>query len=362
MIPMSEKRLARAGFTEMSPGVWARLQVTPETASGCAVVLREGMALFGGAQFEMDAIYALCRSILDALTGTRVEQKRKAEKVLANLFQSELVVGEDGDCYCPGDPELGAELTYLVGRWRPFKRVANAFKKAGDVLRGDAKIRVDPKAWGREVKKKAKKVGASFKKFAKKVADSKVLQKLRDVVAKLMEGPVGQAAAKGAGMALQALGVPAPVTEAAVRGAFTRKADRLRKGGWSGVVSRAGGGQVLREESRRFKASARQTADTLRKQAEAALSRATSSAPGGAFGGGFSGALSNLSLAGVHEGAPAGLDYETLGRLHQSRNVYRPPVIVEARVDYERGWWGARRDRPGGIGGRGSIYELGACV
>lgn len=92
-------------------------------------------------------------------------------------------------------------------------------------------------------KEQVKKLDKPFKrrlnKFAKKMAKMKILQKLRNLYAKALQSPIASAGIQAAASALNAFGVPGPVTKMALNQARFATIDRMKKGGYAGMVARA---------------------------------------------------------------------------------------------------------------------------
>jgi len=102
-------------------------------------------------------------------------------------------------------------------------------------------IRASPKVAGlRDVMRK---FGKGFKKKVNKaataIAKGKIINKLRQTYVKVLEGPIGDLGVKAGARALSAFGVPAKATELAINQRRAAQADRLKHGGWAGMVSRA---------------------------------------------------------------------------------------------------------------------------
>ncbi|MEM6296585.1 MAG: hypothetical protein AAGA54_35290, partial [Myxococcota bacterium] len=98
----------------------------------------------------------------------------------------------------------------------------------------------------------------AINKLSARIAENRVLTKLRRSYAHILKEAPGKAAASIAAKALMLLGIPPDASEAVLRARWNRRADRLRKGGWSGVVDRTTDGQaslarnLVRDEGRRL--------------------------------------------------------------------------------------------------------------
>lgn len=92
------------------------------------------------------------------------------------------------------------------------------------------------KRMGRKFKKKVNKI-------ARRVAESKVLQKLRDGWSKVLESKVVGAGVNLAARGLSAFGVPAAATRVALNQRRFAAADRARHGGYAGIVADAASGR-----------------------------------------------------------------------------------------------------------------------
>lgn len=99
---------------------------------------------------------------------------------------------------------------------------------------------------GDVLKKFGKKFRDKVNKAAGAIAKAKILAKLRGAYAKVLEGPIGKLGAEVGARVLSAWGVPAAATRMAIRQRQLASADRLREGGWAGMVERATGKEGLK--------------------------------------------------------------------------------------------------------------------
>jgi hypothetical protein len=120
-------------------------------------------------------------------------------------------------------------------------------------------IRMDPEVSGGGFLKALKKFGKGFKKkvnqVAGAIAKNKIINKLRQAYIKVIKGPIGDLGVELGARALSAFGVPAAATKLAINQRRFAQIDRLKKGGWAGMVQRATGKEglkgVLKEAAQR---------------------------------------------------------------------------------------------------------------
>ena len=237
---MNADALQGKGFREVLDGVFVRLKVNGKRVTGLAMWKRDGATMFAGARMEMRAarklVLRLCRMASAAFPLSR---RRRARKLLSALLAKNLAVaGYD-------DPEVGI-VEDLIGLFSETEVGRRRRRKRG---------------W---FKKGLKKLRSGINKLSKKVAKNKVMQKLRNGYAKVMDGPVGDIAAKTAARALMAAtGIPAPISEMAIRAHLRSQSSRMRDGGMAGVVHRATGRKgargAARQEAKRFGRAAKRT-------------------------------------------------------------------------------------------------------
>lgn len=119
-------------------------------------------------------------------------------------------------------------------------------------------------------RKVLRRMGKRFRKrvnkAAKRIAKMKVMKKLRGAYAKVLQSPIASAAVKAAASALNAFGVPKSVTTMALNQARFATIDRMKQGGWAGVVERATGKGglkgLLKEAAKRHGRAALKAAKT----------------------------------------------------------------------------------------------------
>jgi len=288
---VNAEALQTKGFREVLDGVFVRLKVNGERVTGLAMWKRGGATMFAGARMEMRAarklVLRLCRSASAAFPLTR---RRKARKLLSVLLAKNLKVAgiDDPDADAVEDIiGLFSDHETEVGRRRRRRRRK---RKRGGLKRGLERLK------------------KGINKLARKVAKNKVMRKLRNGYAKVMDGPVGDIAAKAAARTLMvATGIPAPIGEMAVRAHLRSQSSRMRDGGLAGVAQRATGrGGVrgaARREARRFGRSAKKSGREAASQF-AAMAREAMSRSGGGSGG--SGLGRSLDLGRVASLARAG--------------------------------------------------------
>lgn len=104
------------------------------------------------------------------------------------------------------------------------------------------------KRFGRRFREKVNKV-------AKTIARAKVLNKLRQAFVAVVQSPLADMGVKAGAKALALFGVPPKVTEFAINQRRAALADRMRHGGWAGMLERATGKEglagVMREAGQR---------------------------------------------------------------------------------------------------------------
>lgn len=192
------------GFVEVSPSLFVRIQRTDSHATGTALWRRDGTTIVTRAQVSLkplrQAIVQICRL---AASGNS-EHRKRARKLMRDKLGTK------------NDPKLAREVATIVGYF--------ASPEVG--------------AKGRWLKKMGKKLRKRINKAAGRLANNKIAQKLRNVYAKLLEGPAGKVAAGVASQILSMFGIPPQVSKTAIRAAQKRQADRARAGGWAGVTQR----------------------------------------------------------------------------------------------------------------------------
>lgn len=108
-----------------------------------------------------------------------------------------------------------------------------------------------PVVSGKLFKKLGKKFRQRINKAATKIAKMGVLNKLRHAYVKVIQGPIGDLGIAAGARALSAFGVPAAATRVALTQRRNAQADRLRHGGWAGMVATAtedGGAKKLAKQ------------------------------------------------------------------------------------------------------------------
>lgn len=133
-------------------------------------------------------------------------------------------------------------------------------------MEATAEVAVSPQVSG---------LGSNFKKrihrAAQKIAKMKVLNKLRTSYMKVIQGPIGDLGIAAGARALSAFGVPAAATRVALTQRRNATADRLKDGGWAGMVATAtekGGAKKLAQQ-------------VLERNKKAALKAIPAALPGG---------------------------------------------------------------------------------
>ena len=310
--------LLAKGFREVSPAVFVRLKTNGKRVSGMAMWHHEGATLFAGARMEIrearKLVLRLCRSASAAFPASR---RRRARKLLSAVLAKNLQVAGDSD----PDVRVVEDLVGLfseteVGGRRRRRRKRRSLKRGINRLKN------------------------GINRLAKKAAKNKVMGKLREGYARVLEGPVGSVAAKAAGRALQAAtGIPAPVGELAVRAHQRSQASRMRDGGMAGVVAQASGRggvrSAARRESKRFGRAARRTG----REAVSNLASAARSAMQQAGGGGLSGGFGR---------GGGGMDFSRIADLARAGEI---GAIVDEVEEVQ----------PRGMGLR-AAYNLGSCL
>jgi len=106
----------------------------------------------------------------------------------------------------------------------------------------------DPEVGG--IRDVMKKFGKGFKKkinkTAKAIAKNKIINKLRSAYVKTLQGPIADLGVKAGARALSAFGIPAKATELAINQRRAAIADRMKHGGYAGMVERASGKEGLK--------------------------------------------------------------------------------------------------------------------
>lgn len=127
-----------------------------------------------------------------------------------------------------------------------FRAIANA-------------VRRDPEVSGGGLLSTLRKFGKGFRdrvnKVAGTIAKNKILNKLRQAYVKVIQGPIADLGVEAGARALSAFGVPAAATKLAINQRRFAQIERLKEGGWAGMVERATGKEglqgVLREAAER---------------------------------------------------------------------------------------------------------------
>ena len=118
----------------------------------------------------------------------------------------------------------------------------------------------------RVLRRMGKKFRRKVNKAAGKIAKMKVMKKLRAAYAKVLQSPIAGAAVKAAATALNAFGVPKAVTTMALNQARFATIDRMKQGGWAGVIERGTGKEglkgLLKEAAKRHGKAALKAAKT----------------------------------------------------------------------------------------------------
>ena len=259
---MNADALEDLGFRSLYNGrLWVRVSARDGMARGTAIILSpNGGRFVGRASYPLEKarqlVGMLCRKIVKCGRGTpsevgaAVDEKTRAQKLLAALLASDLnAVSQEisivGAHLLDVEDEDGIGLT----KGQKRRRARRAKRK---VRQGERKVK-------RQARRKAFRKG--IQKLAGKVAKNKVLVKLRQGWANILDGPVGDAAGKVLGQVLQIYGVPPKVTEAAFNVHTKALASRNRAGGWAGVVERTadkGIKSTLRAGGKRWGQAARE--------------------------------------------------------------------------------------------------------
>lgn len=118
--------------------------------------------------------------------------------------------------------------------------------------KADSVANVSGKGW---LKGLGKKFREKLNVAARKVAKMKVLNQLRKTYAKVLDSPIADMGVALGARALSAFGVPAAATKAAINQRRHAQIDRLKHGGWAGMIERATGKEglkgVLKEAAKR---------------------------------------------------------------------------------------------------------------
>lgn len=260
---ITPESLTARGYREVYPTVFARVQHHGSRMQGVAVVFRPDGLFFAGAQYDVDKARQALQAIVKAFaaaalldprrgpalqssvgpgTAARPEQrptpeaaaafaqaqarKAKAQKLLSALFVKglESAPADVGATAVDELDELVDSLVGAVAATRDARREARLERRA---------------AYRKLADQRREKLRNGLNRLAKKVAGSKVLQKLREGYAKILRGPLGKGAAKLVGTVLQVFGVPKKVTETAIMAHHERVASRMKEGGWAGTLARA---------------------------------------------------------------------------------------------------------------------------
>lgn len=111
-------------------------------------------------------------------------------------------------------------------------------------------IRMDPEVSGGGLRAALRKFGKGFRnkvnKIAGQIAKNKILNKLRRAYVKVIQGPIADMGVELGARALSAFGVPAAATKLAINQRRFAQIDRLKHGGWAGMVERASGKEGLK--------------------------------------------------------------------------------------------------------------------
>lgn len=245
---MKPETLARSGFREIRPNVWFRCRMGRTRAVGACVWFVGGQALFAGASVDASD----CR----AVAAGRLAGQAHAGNVLEHLI------------HAVGDIECGMGWDEVGARWRSRwkRRRAKRRERRRDRRRErQAQRKVRRKKRRERRKKRWKAFKAKVNKIAKKIANSRVMKKIRGAFAKIIEGPVGNFVSNIGSKFLQAFGVPAPAAKFAIDQRRFAHAARLRAGGAAGMVARATDpnrkrGAMLKEIAKRNAAAAAKAA------------------------------------------------------------------------------------------------------
>ncbi|MCA9716927.1 MAG: hypothetical protein KC468_19800 [Myxococcales bacterium] len=194
------------GFHEWKPGLWVRFKLvrgkTGKRMIGAAVWKIGDQVLYAGASVA----YGPC--LLKAATQELTNFK------LANLIENLVYLGTDTI------PRIN-----VVSGLVDWKKVGSRWKERFSKFRKRAKD-----GW--------KKFKTKVHKSAEKIAKNRVMTKIRAGFARVLESPVGDILANVGSKFLNVWGVPAPVAKFAINQRRFAQIDRLRHGGWSGLVAR----------------------------------------------------------------------------------------------------------------------------
>lgn len=109
--------------------------------------------------------------------------------------------------------------------------------------------------FGSALKRLGKRFKAKVNHVAAAIAKGKIINKLRKAYAKVLQGPLGDLGVEAGARALSIFGVPAAATRLAINQRRFAQVDRLKHGGWAGMIERATGKEglkgVLREAAQR---------------------------------------------------------------------------------------------------------------
>lgn len=245
------RRLADAGFTQVVPGMWAKICVDPDRDRVIGRALwhdpeaQSAMSMTTAVPLRQARVFVAqaCRALAEGPP----DRRDKAMKLLSATLASDLMVsGEDEDL-----SELWSDVDVVIGylSGRP-----------DDDDRGDDDLEIGRRRRRRRRRgrrPRRARMRRSMNRLTRRVAHNKTLGKLRSGYAKVIKGPVGDTAAGLVASVLSAWGVPPAATRTAIKAHHARIADRMEKGGWAGVLSRAtdqGGSfkTAMKEEGRRF--------------------------------------------------------------------------------------------------------------
>lgn len=109
--------------------------------------------------------------------------------------------------------------------------------------------------FGAALKRLGKGFRAKVNHVAAAIAKGKIINKLRQAYAKVLQGPIGDLGVEAGARALSMFGVPPVATRLAINQRRAAQVDRLKHGGWAGMIERATGKEglkgVLREVAQR---------------------------------------------------------------------------------------------------------------
>jgi hypothetical protein len=206
---------------------------------------------------------------LQSLGFRQVAQARNGGQCWIRMKIKKLVAADDDDDDAPSEwaigqmvlvwPKFVTQLQVAVDmticRFEALGAIAEdpQFRAAAEM------IRMDPEVSGGGFLKTLKKFGKGFRdkvnKVAGAIAKNKIINKLRQAYVKVIQGPIGDLGVELGARALSAFGVPAAATKLAINQRRFAQVDRLKKGGWAGMVERATGKEglkgVLKEAAQR---------------------------------------------------------------------------------------------------------------